>query len=379
MLEKQVGTYIKDDWQARPGLSLSFGLRYDWQNYFHDNNNVAPRFSVAYAPGNKKTNVLRAGIGVFNDRSGPVVIADVLHSQPGGLIRYVITDPGYPDPFASAAAAASQPPSIVRLAPDVQIPQTLQYSVGLDHQLQKTLTLSLTYTGARGYHLFRSRDVNAPPPPLYLARPDPAYGVVRQVESTGRQETDSLQVTVRGKVTRWFNGQMQYTLSRGDNDTNGIGSFPANDYDLSGEWARADFDRRHRFILLGRTRPEALRPRRRAVDELGRALQRDARPGSLQQRPRTRAARPACRATASRPPASRRSTFARRATSSSAPARTRATITLGVRRLQRAEPRQLRHVRRHAELAALRPAGLGAGGASTAVLGAHEVLIVIQR
>ena len=62
---------------------------------------------MAYAPGNKKTNVLRAGIGVFNDRSGPVVIADVLHSQPGGLISYVITDPGYPDPFASRGAAAS--------------------------------------------------------------------------------------------------------------------------------------------------------------------------------------------------------------------------------------------------------------------------------
>jgi hypothetical protein len=141
----------------------------------------------------------------------------------------------------------------VRLAPDVQIPQTVQYSVGLDHQLQKALTLSLTYTGARGYHLFRSRDVNAPPPPFYLLRPDPAYGAIRQVESTGRQETDSLQVTVRGRLSRWFNGQMQYTLSRGYNDTNGIGSFPANDYDLSGEWARADFDRRHRLNLLGRT------------------------------------------------------------------------------------------------------------------------------
>jgi outer membrane receptor protein involved in Fe transport len=42
-LEKQVGAYVKDDWQARPGLSISYGLRYDWQNYFHDNNNFAPR------------------------------------------------------------------------------------------------------------------------------------------------------------------------------------------------------------------------------------------------------------------------------------------------------------------------------------------------
>jgi Carboxypeptidase regulatory-like domain len=255
LLEKQVGTYIKDDWQVRPGLSIGYGLRYDWQNYFHDNNNFAPRFSLAFAPGNKKTNVFRAGVGVFNDRSGPVVIADVLHSLPGGLTRLVVTNPGYPDPFASAAVAAAQPPSIVQLAPDVQIPQTIQYSTGLEHQLQKTTTLSITYTGARGYHLFRSRDINAPPPPLYLARPDPAFGAIRQVESTGRQDSDSLAVTLRGRMTRWFNGQMQYTVSRVDNDTNGIGSFPANDYDLSGEWARADFDRRHRFVLLGRVSP----------------------------------------------------------------------------------------------------------------------------
>ena len=49
-LEKQVGAYIKDDWQGRPDLSLSFGVRYDWQNYFHDDNNFSPRASIAYAP-----------------------------------------------------------------------------------------------------------------------------------------------------------------------------------------------------------------------------------------------------------------------------------------------------------------------------------------
>src|SRR5207248_3128051 len=39
-LEKQVGVFVKDDWQILSGLTIGYGLRYDWQNYFHDNNNV---------------------------------------------------------------------------------------------------------------------------------------------------------------------------------------------------------------------------------------------------------------------------------------------------------------------------------------------------
>src|ERR1019366_101378 len=96
-LEKQVGVYVKDDWQARKGLSVSLGLRYDWQNYFHDDDNLSPRASFAWALRNAKANVLRGGVGLFTDRSGAVVIADLLHAQPGGLTRYVISNPSYPD------------------------------------------------------------------------------------------------------------------------------------------------------------------------------------------------------------------------------------------------------------------------------------------
>jgi hypothetical protein len=38
---------------------------------------------------------------------------------------------------------------------------------------------------------------------------------------------------------------------RARNDTSGINAFPANSFDLTGEWGRADFDLRHRFNLLG--------------------------------------------------------------------------------------------------------------------------------
>jgi len=67
-----------------------------------------------------------------------------------------------------------------------------------------------------------------------------------------------LEVTLRGNVTRFFNGMAQYRLSSSHDDTSGINYFPPNTYDLSGEWGRSDFDRRHRFELLGTINPGKL-------------------------------------------------------------------------------------------------------------------------
>ena len=40
-------------------------------------------------------------------------------------------------------------------------------------------------------------------------------------------------------------GEHSYTFASGHNDTSGINSLPANNYDLASEYGRADFDRRH--------------------------------------------------------------------------------------------------------------------------------------
>jgi hypothetical protein len=134
------------------------------------------------------------------------------------------------------------------------MPYTAQFSFGLERQLQKSTTITMTYMGTRVISAFRSRDVNAPLPPLYTGRPDPLLGMVRQIESSGRVQSDSMEVTLRGNITRFFTGTVQYTLGRAYDDTSGINSFPANNWDLRGEWARAEFDRRHRLNLLGTTR-----------------------------------------------------------------------------------------------------------------------------
>jgi carboxypeptidase family protein len=254
-VQKELGGFIQDEYRLRPNFSLSLGLRYNWQNFLGDNTDFAPRLAFAYGLGRNAKTVLRGGAGVFHDRTGPGPIMD-LHLYNGAVLRnLLITDPSYPDPFAKLGPPSSLPTDITRFDPSITEPYTIQYSLGVERQLAKRTTLAITYTGSRGIDLYRSRDINAPFGPAYLSRPDAALGLVRQVESAGRQISDSLEFTLRGTVTRYFTGLMQYTLSRTDNDSGGINWFPTNQYDLTGERGRADFDQRHRFNLLESLNP----------------------------------------------------------------------------------------------------------------------------
>jgi hypothetical protein len=260
--EKVVGGFIQDEVRLRANLQLTAGIRYDWQNYFHDNNNISPRLSFAYAPGKSRNFVIRGGAGVFYDRTGPGPIFDLLRYDGAHLLRSVVTDPNYP--YVPGTGDA-QPPSVVRLDPTIKISPVYQYGIGVERQLTKAATLSVNYSGLRGTNQFRSLDVNAPLPPLYLARPDPNFGQIRQIESSADLESQSLEIAMRGNITRYFSGMVQYVLSRAYNNVggntpgggrgSGINVFPANSWDLSGEWARADFDARHRFNLLGGISP----------------------------------------------------------------------------------------------------------------------------
>jgi TonB dependent receptor len=131
----------------------------------------------------------------------------------------------------------------------------VQYSLGVERQLSQKSTLSATYVGSRGIDLFRSVDANAPPPPTYAARPDPDIGQERSIHSQGYQKSNALEVTFRGRASKYFDGQVQYTLNKTYNNTSGVTYFPGNSYDPRADWARADTDRRHKFDLLGSAQP----------------------------------------------------------------------------------------------------------------------------
>jgi carboxypeptidase family protein len=253
--QKEVGFFAQDDIRIRSNLSMGFGVRYEWQNFLSDHNNVAPRWSFAFAPGNSRKTVFRGGAGLFYDRTGERPIADMLRFDGYRMQQFAITNPGYPVPLSLGGTFSAQPSSIVRFASDLRSPYTLQYSFGVERQLKKKTSLTATYIGVPGISLFRSRDVNAPLPPLYGERPDPSVAILRQVESSAHMSRHALNLAVRGEITRFFSGAVQYTLARSYDDTGGIDSFPANNHDLSKEWSRANSDARHGLYLYGTLNP----------------------------------------------------------------------------------------------------------------------------
>jgi hypothetical protein len=248
---REYGAFVQDQVRLGPNLQVSFGLRYDWQAFFHDGNNFAPRASVAWAPRKDGKTVVRAGGGVFYDRSGVGPVASLLLHNGQTLRSYTILDPSYPDPFSGGTTLANVPTNLTVLAPDIQIPYSLQYSAGIERQLTKTAAMVIGYRGSRGVHLFRSVDANAPLPPRYDAVPDAQIGHVQQIRSDGRLRSDALEVTLRGRAGARLSGQVQYTLSRALNNTGGVFWYPADQYaPADAEWGPADFDVRHRLNVL---------------------------------------------------------------------------------------------------------------------------------
>jgi len=255
----EFGSFVQDQVKLTPRLQLSMGVRYDFQTFVGDHNNFAPRISLAYAPGKAKT-VIRVGTGFFYDRTGgDFPAAAVLHD--GSILDTVqLQNPAYP--LSANTAFPTVPSNIVRFAPGVRSPYTIQSSVGIERQLTAKSTVTATYRNAVQIKSFRSRDANAPVLPANpllgatYARPNPSLGQVQQIESGGRQMANALDLTFRGEAGRWFSGQAQYTLSSVKNNTNGIRGFPEDQYRPNAEWGRANFDRLHSLNILGNINPD---------------------------------------------------------------------------------------------------------------------------
>ncbi|PYQ12828.1 MAG: hypothetical protein DMF80_18025 [Acidobacteria bacterium] len=83
--------FAQDSWRMRHGVTLNYGLRYDWSSLFGDDkNNLAPRVGATWDVGQRHKTVVKANWGRFFDRNLLAAAATV--PDKGGVFTRSIFD-----------------------------------------------------------------------------------------------------------------------------------------------------------------------------------------------------------------------------------------------------------------------------------------------
>lgn len=241
--QTELGAFVQTDWRVNPRLTLFTGLRYEWQTNVDDVNNLDPRVGFAYAPG--ASTVIRGGAGLFHQKVFLTLIEEVTRLDGTRQYEVVVSDPSYPDPFASGTAQVVPPSSRRVLAPDLRVSADVRASLSVERTLPWNIGVEAAYDYEHGLNQLRTRDINAPLPGETI-RPNPEEGGVLQLESTARSRSHALRLAFRQRL-RFMNYTASYTLSSAYDDSDGAFSRPMSSYAPWLDWGRSSFNQTHRY------------------------------------------------------------------------------------------------------------------------------------
>ncbi|HEX5874913.1 MAG TPA: hypothetical protein VFY60_09720, partial [Pyrinomonadaceae bacterium] len=191
------------------------------------------------------------------DRLTPPSVAEQQLPNVAGI--YSILNQWSPTAVPSVAGIPATQQSVWTVDPNLQIPTVFVVGTQVERQLPRNITMFVGFYNIRIVHVIRARDINAPLPSTITQltpnglRPDPTQGEINRYEASGQFNQRQMFIGFNSRLSRTFQLNGNYSLSKSTNDTDGQGGqlFPMNSYDASGEFGRSSFDIRHRFTIFG--------------------------------------------------------------------------------------------------------------------------------
>ncbi|PYR74357.1 MAG: hypothetical protein DMF87_22885 [Acidobacteria bacterium] len=260
--------FAQDTWRVTPRTTLSLGVRYDLEiipmdetgnplfkdpkAYPVDRNNISPRVGLTHALDAEGKSLVRAGYGIFYNRSILGAVDDAIEfakSTTSAVVMFPTNaaDPGPSagrlptDPFLANGPVVNRtllnqlyPPgvplkndgTVIFDSPNRQQPYAHQFTAGYVRQIASQLALHADYVMMRNRDMFLSRNLN---PAVRvdtsrtgaLTRVD-AFGVLGEAykqqvylfENTGWSNYDALNLALEKRYSRNWSARVSYSLSK---------------------------------------------------------------------------------------------------------------------------------------------------------------------
>ena len=276
---QNLSLFAQDTWRASDRLSLTYGLRWDfnpppteanghdvrtvvgladpgtmtlapqgaplWKTSYRD---FAPRAGFAYRLSRSARfgSVLRGGVGMFYDiTTGSVASAYDSFAYPHAAARVVVDVLPYPLPpeIAAPPRLTADPPYnyVYGFDPELRSPRTTQWNVALEQTIGRIQTVTVSYVGAAGRRLYRV---------AYYGSPNSDFQNFHSLTNEDSSDYHALQVQFARRLARGFAGLVSYTWSHAtdtsSSDVNVFsGNLPSDVWPVRLDRGDADFDYRH--------------------------------------------------------------------------------------------------------------------------------------
>jgi hypothetical protein len=289
-----LGLFVTDNWKFTSRLSLTLGVRYEWNStpteaggryvvfnpttdslehvgsdggpsnaYNQSALNFEPRVGFAYDPFGKGRTIIRSAYAITVDQPGFGLVTGLVANPPYAFP--VSFTPSAAVPFVSlsnAFALAGGSVSPTSVAHNYKNAYVSEWNFGVEQQLASNFKVTARYVGSKGTDLNVERNynqlINGVHPYLALSPSSPIdpglpLSTITVNESDGNSSYNALWATVEKRFAKGlqFTAAYAYSKSIDDNSRNYQGIVIQNSYNINGDRGLSDFDTRNRIVLNG--------------------------------------------------------------------------------------------------------------------------------